>query len=146
MQNKKNVLLIFGGASPEYEVSCTSAAGIKENIDLNKYNLVVVGVTKNSEWIYTEASTNDIKDGYKWLESKTNKKALLSVNQAMPGLILFENDGTVCNKTIDVAFPIIHGENGEDGTLQGLFEIAGIPYVGADVCSSACSMDKVITN
>ena len=145
MDNKKNVLLIFGGASPEYDVSCSSAAGIIENIDYNSYNLFVVGITRQGDWIYTKASAEDIRETNKWIESKTNKKAILSVDRSTHGLVIFNDDGSTINEYIDVIFPIIHGENGEDGTLQGLFEIAGIPYVGANVCASACSMDKVVT-
>jgi len=144
-QDKKTVLVIFGGVSPEHEVSCASAAGIVRNVDKNQYNLVTVGITKDGEWIFTEASAAQIEDGTSWLSHTTNKKTTISANRSDHGILILEPDGTCRKEHIDVVFPIIHGENGEDGTLQGLFEIAGIPYIGAGVCASACSMDKIVT-
>lgn len=142
--NKKTVMVVFGGATPEYEVCCNSAASVVKNIDKDKYNVVKVGITREGNWFYTEATPEEIQDSLTWINSSTNKKATLSVSREDHGLIVFEDDGP---KTIyvDIVFPVIHGENGEDGTLQGAFEIAGIPYVGSGVCSSSCSMDKAVT-
>lgn len=142
---KKTVLVIFGGASPEHEVSCSSAAGIIRNVDKERYRLMTIGVTKDGEWIFTEANAEEIGDSISWLSHESNKKAAISTNRSDHGIFVFEPDGVFHKERVDVIFPIIHGENGEDGTLQGIFEIAGIPYIGAGVCASACSMDKIVT-
>lgn len=142
---KKNVLLVFGGASPEHEVSCSSAAGIIRNVDQEQYCLMTIGITKSGEWLYTQADAGEISDTVSWLEHKSNRKAIISPNRSDHGILVFEADGSFQKERVDVIFPIIHGENGEDGTLQGLFEIAGIPYIGSGVCASACSMDKIVT-
>lgn len=141
---KREVLVVFGGASPEHEVSCASAAALIDAISREKYNVHCLGITKEGNWILTEASTEEIGDAQNWLNHASNRKAVLSPDRADHGLLVFESSG-ITKKYIDVVFPIIHGETGEDGQLQGLLEIAGIPYVGCGVCASACSMDKSVT-
>ncbi len=141
---KKEVLVVFGGASPEHEVSCSSAAALIGAISREKYNVHCLGITREGNWILTEASTQEIGDAKSWLTHGSNRKAVLSPDRADHGLLVFEDNGIV-KQPIDVVFPIIHGETGEDGQLQGLLEIAGIPYVGCGVCASACSMDKSVT-
>lgn len=144
MNGKKEVLVMFGGASPEHEVSCTSAAALIGAIDPEKYNVHCLGITKEGHWLLTNASTEEIYDSETWLKHPSNRKAILSPDRADHGLLVFEKTG--CRvQPIDVVFPIIHGETGEDGQLQGLLEVAGIPYVGCGVCASACSMDKSVT-
>lgn len=144
MNMKKNILVMFGGASPEYEVSCTSAESLIGAIDREKYNVHCLGITKEGNWFLTEASTKEIGDSVSWIQHESNRKAILSPDRADHGLLVFEENG--CRLLpVDLVFPIIIGETGEDGKLQGLLEIAGIPYVGCDVCSSACSMDKSVT-
>lgn len=144
MENKKELLVIFGGASPEHEVSCASAASLIGAISNTKYNIHCLGITKEGNWILTKASTEEIGDATSWLSHKDNRKAILSPDRRDHGLLVFDENG-FHPLHIDVVFPIIHGETGEDGELQGLLEIAGIPYVGSGVCASACSMDKSVT-
>lgn len=144
MTEKKTILVLFGGASPEHEVSCSSGASLIEAIDTSKYNVLSIGITKDGSWILTKASPEEIKDSTSWLEHKDNCKAVLSPDRRDHGLLIFE-ENSVRTEKIDLIFPIIHGETGEDGELQGLFEIADIPYVGCGVCASACSMDKSVT-
>lgn len=144
MEMKREILVIFGGASPEHDVSCASAAALIGAVSREKYNVHCLGITKEGNWILTEASTVEIGDTARWLNHAGNRKAILSPDRADHGLLIFE-DGGIRKQHIDVVFPIIHGETGEDGQLQGLLEIAGIPYVGCGVCSSACSMDKGVT-
>ncbi len=140
MENKKtNVLILFGGTSPEHEVSRNSAASVVENIDREKYEIFTIGITKVGEWLLTFASPEEMRDG-RWESLTENKKAILSPDRIVHG-IQFE-DGS---QKIDVVFPVFHGECGEDGTIQGMLTIAGIPFVGPGVASSACSMDKTIT-
>lgn len=143
---KNRVLILFGGNSSEYEVSCGSAASIIEHINKDLFEILVVGITRDNKWLLTEASYEDIKDSFKWIEHPNNKEVVLSTSSNTKGLIVFEENGSIKNETIDVIFPILHGENGEDGSIQGLFQLANIKYIGSDICSSACSMDKVVTN
>lgn len=141
---KKDLLVIFGGASPEYEVSCGSGASLIAAIDRERYCVHAVGVSKSGEWFLTKASRDEIADAETWLKHPDNRKAILSPDRSDHGLLIFDGD-QVRKQHIDVVFPIIHGATGEDGRLQGLLDIAGIPYVGSGVCASACSMDKTVT-
>ena len=139
--NKLNIALIFGGKSGEHEVSLVSTASIYKHIDKDKYNVFTIGITKEGTWMYYEGSEENIKNG-NWV-NLANKK--VDVNLVPSGNkevgILFE-DGRV--EKIDVLFPVLHGPYGEDGTIQGLFEISQIPYVGCGVLASSVGMDKLI--
>ena len=138
--NKKTILVLFGGRSSEHEVSCVSAATVISNIDRERYDVHIVGITKEGRWLKV-ASVEQIQDG-SWVQGSS--LALLSPDTMEKALYVME-DGNVTKVTIDVAFPVLHGLNGEDGTVQGLFELAGIPYVGCGVLASAVSMDKLYT-
>lgn len=140
----KKALIIFGGASSEHFVSCVSAAYVISNIPTDKYDVVTVGITRDGEWYLYEGDVSLLPED-KWFESGKCTKAVLSPDRKDKSLIVFR-DGKAEKIKIDVAFPVLHGKNGEDGTIQGLFELSGIPYVGSDCCSSACCMDKAITN
>lgn len=129
------VALIFGGKSTEYEVSCLSAASILSNIE--GHEVTCIGITKNGEWFVTEASTEDIRSG-KWVELDKKPISFDLTEKA------FVCDGKKIE--IEVAFPIVHGRNGEDGRLQGLLEMFGIKYVGPGVLGSAACMDKITAN
>lgn len=140
MSNKKlNVAVIFGGVSSEYKISCLSAANVLEILDTDKYNVFVLGVTNAGKWYLTSASPSQIREG-KWLDAD-NRSAFISPDRAVHGIY-------VCgakNVRIDVAFPVMHGKNGEDGTVAALLQLAGIPQVTTTMTSAANSMDKVIT-
>ncbi|MBO5352554.1 MAG: D-alanine--D-alanine ligase [Lachnospiraceae bacterium] len=137
---KKKVLVLFGGRSSEHEVSCVSATTVISNMDKECYEIYAVGITKEGRWVLVD-SVDEIKDG-SWVNSR--KQVVLSPDTTEKALYVMEQGG--CRKiTIDVAFPVLHGLNGEDGTVQGLFELAGIPYVGCGVLASAVSMDKLYT-
>lgn len=140
----KKALIIFGGASSEHFVSCVSASYVISNIPTDKYDVVTVGITRDGEWYLYEGDVSLLPED-KWLESGKCTKAAVSPDRKDKSLIVFRDDKVEKIK-IDVAFPVLHGKNGEDGTIQGLFELSGIPYVGSDCCSSACCMDKAITN
>ena len=137
---KKNVLVLFGGRSSEHEVSCVSATTVISNMDRETYEIFAVGITKEGRWVLVDG-TEEIQDGT-WVNSK--KQAVLSPDTTEKALYVFEN-GEMKKIRIDVAFPVLHGLNGEDGTVQGLFELAGIPYVGCGILASAVSMDKLYT-
>ncbi len=141
----KKVLVIFGGASSEHDVSCVSAKFVIENIPADKYEVVMLGITKAGEWFRYTGKTENLPED-KWTEDKENlTKAVISPDASCHGLIVFGNDG-IAEEKIDVVFPVMHGKNGEDGTIQGLLQLAGIPYVGCDCLSSAICMDKTLTN
>ena len=137
-------MVIFGGASPEYFATCTYAASILEAIDEKKYHVHRVGVTQSGAWYLTEAPLEAIADGESWVKDPSNKKAILSPDREDQCLLIFDGD-TVKKQKIDVVFPFIMGETGEDGAIQGLLQMADIPWVGSNVCASACGMDKGIS-
>ncbi|MDK2564438.1 D-alanine--D-alanine ligase family protein [Romboutsia sedimentorum] len=139
--NKLNVALIFGGKSGEHEVSLASSASIYTHIDKSKYNIFTIGITKDGRWMYYEGNEENIRNG-EWvnLANKNVEINLVPVGNKEVGIV-FE-DGRL--EKIDVLFPVLHGPYGEDGTIQGLFEISQIPYVGCGVLSSSVGMDKLI--
>ena len=143
---KKTVAIIFGGESSEYEVSCVSAANVAENVDKSIYDVILVGITKDGKWWIYRGSTDDLRN-HIWQEKRALlTPAVISPCKAHHGLIALDGaNGSFEIVRIDVAFPVLHGKNGEDGTMQGLLELAGIPYVGCDTYSSAVSMDKAAT-
>lgn len=138
--NKFNLLVIFGGASSEHSVSLVSSASVIDNLNKDVYNVIKVGITKEGKWLLTNSTTDKIKNG-DWENEKDNTEAVLSPNTNTKGLIVLK-DNKYSILPVDVIFPVLHGQNGEDGTIQGLFELADIPYVGCGVASSANCMDK----
>lgn len=136
--------LLFGGMSSEHEISCVSAVTFVENMDRSKYELLTIGITREGRWLYTEATAAQIADG-SWEELPGNMPCILSPDRADHGLVLF-TPGHVEKLRVDVVIPALHGLWGEDGTVQGLLELAGIPYVGCGVLSSAVCMDKAVAN
>lgn len=137
---EKNIVVIMGGRSSEHEVSLMSAATVVENINTDIYNVIMIGITKDGQWKLID-SMDKVKDG-SWV--KGHVQALLSPETGKNELCLLNGD-KVERLYVDVVFPVLHGMNGEDGTLQGLLELAQIPYVGCGVLASACSMDKFYT-
>ncbi len=143
---KKTVAIIFGGESSEYEVSCVSAANVAENLDKNLYTPILVGITKDGKWWIFHGTPDEMRNHVWHQNRELLSPAVLSPCKAHHGLIEFNGeDGTFKIIHIDVIFPVLHGKNGEDGTMQGLLELSGVPYVGCNTCSSAVSMDKAIT-
>lgn len=137
---KKNLLIIFGGQSSEHEISIKSAINIIDLINEDKYNLILIGITRLGEWKLIKNKA-DIKNG-KWMESCIH--AYLNPSSYDKNIHIIDN-GKYTTKNIDVIFPILHGLNGEDGSIQGLFELAKIPYVGCGIFASSCAMDKLFT-
>ena len=138
MTKKIKLGVIFGGKSEEHIVSIMSAKSILQHVDKNKYDIYPLGISKEGNWVYLEhiyGAVNDNKIDDLDLE--------LLVQEANPESS-YKAIGMLMNK-LDVVFPVLHGPYGEDGTLQGLFEMLDIPYVGANVPSSAVCMDKVFT-
>ncbi len=143
---KKTVVVLFGGQSSEHEVSCMSACTVTEAMNREKYNVLLVGITKEGHWLYV-SHLNHIADG-SWI--KSGRRAAISPDAGTRSLLVFpgrevEEGAVVSTIAVDVVFPVLHGLYGEDGTVQGLLELAKIPYVGCGVLSSAISMDKLYT-
>ncbi len=140
---KLNVCVLFGGISPEHEVSLRSAESVLNNMDTQKYNIFPVGITKKGDWILYGGKDYSLLPSGKWLDHPDNCRAAISPIRGQ-GLICFADGGISCRQ-INVVFPVLHGENGEDGAMQGLLQMAGIPYVGPHVSASAVAMDKTLT-
>ena len=140
---KLSVCVLFGGVSPEHEVSLRSAESVLNNMDKEKYNIYPVGITKDGDWIiYGGKDYSELPAGT-WMDNADNRRGAISPIRGQ-GLLCFEGD-CVVRERIDVVFPVMHGENCEDGAIQGLLQLAGIPYVGPHVAASAVAMDKTLT-
>jgi len=132
--SKETIAIVFGGRSSEHEISCLSAGGVLSAIDRNKYDVVLIGITKDGNWVLVpETHQLSIKDG-----------KLPEAPSSAPGVVAdvagFSVDGKPLK--VDLIFPTLHGPYGEDGSIQGFFEIADLPYVGSGVLASAVAMDK----
>ena len=138
--NKISLGVVFGGVSSEHEVSLMSAASVLSNLDPERYDIHKIGITKDGRMLYCTGSAESVKDG-SW-EQKDCTPCVLSPDRSHHGLLL---PGQKIIR-LDVVFPVLHGKNGEDGTIQGLLALAGIPCVGCGVLASACCMDKVVTH
>ena len=141
---KKTVAVVFGSVSSEYEVSLRSAASVLRNIPRDRYDVVMVGITKDGRWYEYGGSVDDL-EADRWLENGPVTPAVISPDRSCGGL-LRQAPGGPENVPVDVIFPVMHGEHAEDGTIQGLFEMAGIPYVGCGVLASSTCMDKDVTH
>lgn len=143
--SKKVIAILFGGANSEHEVSRRSAFSIIENISNEKYETVLIGITKKGQWYLYTGDITKIPNG-DWEKDIENKKsAFISPDASTGGLIVLEGNKYSTIK-IDAVIPVLHGKNGEDGTIQGLFQLANIPFVGCNLLSSATCMDKIDTN
>ncbi len=140
---KLSVCVLFGGISPEHEVSLRSAESVLNNMDPEKYNIFPVGITKDGNWILFGGEDYSMLPAGTWKDCPQNRRAAISPVRGQ-GLLSFEGD-CVVREHIDVVFPVLHGENGEDGAMQGLLQLAGIPYVGPHISASAVAMDKTLT-
>lgn len=138
--DKKKIAVIFGGESSEHKVSCVSGTTIIDNIDKDKYDVIMIGITQDGNWLLVD-NVGDIVSG-KWRES--NIMASIVPDKKTHGALISDGKEYVV-KHIDVVFPVLHGLYGEDGTIQGLLEMSGIPYVGCGVLASAMGMDKLST-
>ncbi len=142
--SKIRVAVLFGGASSEHDISLKSAAFIIDNIPRDKYDVVCIGITKKGRWLYYPGGVASIPSG-EWERDPDCTSAILSPDPIHRGIVTNENGNATVRK-IDVVFPVLHGRNGEDGTIQGLLEMARIPYVGCGVLASAACMDKATTH
>ena len=141
-QEKLTVAVLFGGASTEHDVSRLSVSSVLRELDREKYEILPVGITRSGEWLLYSGDVSLIADG-RWEQPELTTPCLLSPVPAHHGLMVQTPDGWQPRR-VDVVFPVLHGMNGEDGTVQGLLELAQLPYVGCGVTGSANCMDKDI--
>ena len=130
---KKSIAVLYGGRSVEHEISIRSAKNIVANLDQNRYETILVGIDKNGSWFLNDSVTENIDSGH---------PLSLKLDAQNPGIIADESNDLI---NIDVVFPILHGTDGEDGTIQGLFTAMNLPVAGSGVLGSAISMDKIVS-
>lgn len=148
MTTKLRVGLIFGGRSGEHEISIRSARAVVEAIDKKKYDVIPIAITKEGKWLSPPEAAQLLPESARSLLPAVSENARGDVailgDPSHQGLMLFRKNGPpLPSEQLDIVFPLLHGPYGEDGTLQGLLEMARVPYVGCGVLASACGMDKV---
>jgi len=144
---RTRVAVVYGGRSSEHAISCVSAGSILRNLDPQRYEVVAIGITPQGSWVLTDGRTDQlaITDGrLPEVTADAGTALTLSADPARRGELLSLGAADLL-ATVDVVFPVLHGPYGEDGTIQGLLELAGVPYVGAGVLASAAGMDKEFT-
>lgn len=139
MSEKLNVAVVFGGKSGEHEVSLMSATNVINAMDKDKYNISMIGITRQGKWMAYKGDVSKI------IDSSWEKEAEGLDREETVDLMFYRFFNNGEGKRIDVVFPVLHGPNGEDGTIQGLFEMLDLPYVGCGVMASALGMDKALS-
>ncbi len=146
---KTRVAVVFGGRSSEHAISCVSAGSILAALDPDEFEAVPVGITRAGQWVLTSGDPTQLAIADRRLPEITagsGASVVLSGDPSARGLMVLDpGEGASALGDVDVVFPVLHGAYGEDGTIQGLLEMAGIPYVGANVFASAAAMDKEFT-
>lgn len=138
--NKQTLAILFGGCNSEYEVSLQSASAVIEAVDPLLYDVLLLGITRTGQWLYFPGGPDAVRADT-WQQDPGCAPAALSPSREDHGVWIFFDEAAE-KRTIDIAFPVLHGKNGEDGTIQGLLELAGIPFVGCGSLASALCMDK----
>jgi D-alanine-D-alanine ligase len=142
MAHKTNLILLFGGKSTEHEVSVRSARSVSHALDPKKYTVIPVGITKEGKWIQGKSVAKTLESGN--VVEKTIDETTILPDPTVGTLVsLNKKQGITGGEVVNVVFPVLHGSYGEDGTIQGLLELANIPYIGCGVLASALGMDKV---
>lgn len=139
MADKKKICVIFGGQSPEHDISLKSATSVIKNLDKDKYEIITIGITASGKWYLFTGDTDKIENG-EW-EKAENKRAVISPDAEDKAILVLDGDA-VTKIYPDIVFPVLHGEYGEDGTIQGLIALAEMKSVGMGVLGSAVGMDK----
>ena len=141
--SRTRIAVVFGGRSTEHAISCVSAGSILAALDRDRYDVVAVGITPEGRWVLAPDDPALLRISGRELPSVKDGRAVALPGDPTVGLVPLE-DGPGLLGTVDVVFPVLHGPYGEDGTIQGLLELAGVPYVGAGVLASAAAMDKAV--
>jgi D-alanine-D-alanine ligase len=146
---KTRVALVFGGRSTEHAISCVSAGSIMAALDPDEFEVIPVGITRAGQWVLTAGDPAQLAIADRRLPEitpETGRTVVLPADPTANGLMVLDAAaGPQALAGVDVVFPALHGAYGEDGTIQGMLEMAGIPYVGANVFASAAAMDKEFT-
>lgn len=138
--HKLRVVLLFGGRSGEHEVSLNSAQSIFKAIDRNRYDVETIGINKQGQWFWGVVPATLLKEGFP--PADQSHQVTLVIDPTNPHFIALDADPLPNEGKFDLIFPVLHGPYGEDGTLQGLLEMANVPYVGSGVLGSSLGMDK----
>lgn len=138
---KITLAVLFGGSSTEYEISLQSAHAVLTHLDRDRYEPVLLGITRDGRWLLYQGPVDALLDDTWHTDARHTVPAVISPDRGVHGLLLIAPAGP-STRYLDAAFPVLHGKNGEDGTVQGLLELAGIPVVGCGVLASALCMDK----
>ncbi len=141
---KPNIAILFGGRSPEYPVSLSSASAVIQHLNREMYNPILIGISRQGEWFRYYGPVERIAADT-WHNPANCVPALISPNPSLHGVIEFW-EGRPQTTPLDGAFPVLHGQQGEDGTVQGLLELAGIPIIGCGLEASALCMDKDVAH
>jgi D-alanine-D-alanine ligase len=141
---KIRIALVFGGRSTEHAISCVSAGSVLAALDRDAYEVVPVGITPKGAWVLTSGEPEALRIAGRALPHvDTGRAVVLPADPTSGGIVVVEpGEGARVLDSVDVVFPLLHGVYGEDGTIQGLLEMAGVPYVGSGVLASAAAMDK----
>ena len=143
-EHKIKVAVLFGGVSSEHEISLLSVESVLSNLS-DEYEVLRIGITKDGRWVEYTGADNEITS-QKWESDLSLRTAVFSPDRSHHGFLMLGKDGSCEVVPVDVCFPVLHGKHGEDGTIQGLFQLAGIPFVGCNMISSANCMDKEMTH
>jgi D-alanine-D-alanine ligase len=140
---RRRVVVLFGGRSAEHEVSVVSARSVLDALDPERYEAIPIGVTKQGRWVLLPGGPPALQEGSQGLPGVADDaQGEVALDQRPGSHALISMDGS--RTEIDVVFPVMHGPNGEDGSIQGFLEMAGVPYVGSGVLASAVGMDKAV--
>ncbi|OBF70577.1 D-alanine--D-alanine ligase A [Mycobacterium sp. 852002-51613_SCH5001154] len=147
--SRVRVAVVFGGRSNEHAISCVSAGSILRNLDPERFEVVAIGITPQGSWVLTDGDPDALAISDRQLPEVTAQSGTELALPADPRrsgqLVSLSSGAGEVLASVDVVFPVLHGPYGEDGTIQGLLELAGVPYVGAGVLASAAGMDKEFT-
>jgi D-alanine-D-alanine ligase len=148
-RGRVRVAVVFGGRSNEHAISCVSAGSVLRNLDPERFEVVAVGITPEGSWVLTDGDPDSLAIANRQLPGvscESGTELALTADPRLAGQLLsLAPEGAEVLVSVDVVFPVLHGPYGEDGTIQGLLELAGVPYVGAGVLASAAGMDKEFT-
>lgn len=150
MSSRIRVAVIYGGRSSEHAISCVSAGSILRNLDPEQFDVIAIGITPEGSWVLTDVQPQQLAitaGVLPQVEPGSGTILVLPADPACGGAVLSLDEGSAAQvlASVDVVFPVLHGPYGEDGTIQGLLELAGVPYVGSGVLASAVGMDKEFT-
>jgi D-alanine---D-serine ligase len=141
IMKRKKIAILFGGCSTEYPISLQSASSIISNLDSDRYEKILIGITREGSWFRYYGTVDQIQSDTWYTQSELCIPVMISPDRKLHGIIELQTGGFKTTK-LDAVFPVLHGKNGEDGTVQGLLELSGIPLIGCGTLSSAICMDK----